>query len=773
MNSFSLIHPSITPFPSALGRVLSIVVTLLALIMPLGSLRSPAFIPTTAIDPTFGRLPLAFVPNVGQLAPTVQMQANGLGGTLNFAATAVTLTWPAAQGAAPTPLHLTWAGSNPQALIRGTDRLPGLYHAYLGEPTQWRSNIPTFAAVLYQNLYPGIDLRYDGQDGVLKGTYLVAPGANPTLIRWRYQGAQQVLLDAATGDLLIHRSDGSVLREAAPIAWQENAGGRTPVAARFVMEGTMIHFALGAYDPQAALIIDPTFHYSTFLGGNSTDYGKAIAVGADGSVVVTGQTYSTNFPGASGPVKGNTNLYVSKLNGQGTALLYTTLLGGSGDEESFGVALDNQGNAWVTGETRSSNFPANALAITYGGNGDPFIAKLDATGALLGSGYLGIGVHDVGYAVTVDAQGNTYVAGEVAGTYGPESFVKKIKADLSTTVYEAFFGAAQRGFDKGTSVRAIAVDGVGNAYVTGRTNAVLSDTDDGGYQPFCVEFDGIDCTFDDAVVLKLAADGKSIPYYTYLGGNGNDMGAGIAVDKDGNVLVTGYTYAANFPIKNALQAQKQGLDNFTDAFVTKLTPQLNDLLYWTYLGGEQWEEAHGLVLDQVGNAYVTGMTNSSDDFPISADAPQPTLTGICSGGGSGTRHCYDGFATKLTATGALAWSTFVGGGSDDLANGIAVDGDGNVYVVGDTESASFPTTAGVVQVNKALDDDAFIVKIGVSGAPTTPVATPTTPAPTTPTPVTPTPVTPTPVTPTPVTPTTTPAPLPAGGPQVFLPLVQR
>jgi len=710
-------------------------------------------------------LPLAFIPNVGQSGPAVQMQANGLGGTLTFAATVVTLTLPAAQGQAPTALRLLWNDANPQATITGADRLPGLYHSYVGAPTQWRSNIPTYGALLYHDLYPGIDLRYDGQDGALKGTYTVAPGADPALIRWHYQGAQRVTLDAATGNLTITLPDGSLLNEEAPIAWQEGAAGRTPVAARFVLEGGSIRFALGAYDRSVALVIDPTFHYSSYLGGNSTDYGKAIAVAADGSVVMTGQSYSTSFPGASGSMPGNTNLYVSKVNAEGTALLYTTILGGSSDEESYGLALDSQGNAWVTGETRSSNFPANALSITYGGNGDAFIAKLSPTGTLLGSGYLSEAAHDVGYAVAVDAQGDAYIAGEVAATYGPEAFVKKVKADMSAALYQAFFGSAERGFDKGTSVRAIAVDSAGNAYVTGRTNAVLSTTDDGGYQPFCLQFDDIDCTFDDAVVIKLAADGKSIPAYTYLGGNGNDMGAGIAVDTAGNVLVTGYAYAANFPIKNALQPQKQGLDNFTDAFVTKLNPQLSDLLYSTYLGGEQWEEAHGLVLDGTGNAYVVGMTNSAADFPVSADAPQPTLTGICSGGGSGTRHCYDGFATKLTSDGGLVWSTFVGGSSDDLANAIAVDGAGNVYVVGDTESSNFPTTTGVMQSAKALADDAFLVKIGV-GAPQTPV-TPT--ATVTLTPVTPTgtatvaPITPSPATPVPGTMSA----------QLYLPLVRK
>jgi Beta-propeller repeat len=728
--------PTTTPSIPWRLRLLSVFVILVALCLPLVQMSLPPVIPPSLSNPTFATLPLAFVPNVGQMEPTVRMQASALGGTLTFAATTVALRLPTVQNAVSVPLQLTWEGANPQASVTGADRLPGLYHAYVGKPTQWRSNIPTYGAVLYHGLYPGIDLRYDGQDGTLKGTYTVAPSINPALIRWRYAGAQAVTLDPTTGNLEIRLADGSVLIEDAPIAWQEVAGKRAPVSAHFVAKGDTFGFALGAYNPHLPLTIDPTLHYSTFLGGNSTDYGTAIAVGADGSVVVTGQTYSTNFPGASGTLAGTTDLFVSKLNAQGTALLYTTLIGGGDDEESHGLALDTLGNAWVTGKTESEDFPANALNFLYRGNGDTFVAKLDGTGALLRSGYLGLSVHDMGYAVAVDAQGNGYIAGEAAATYGPESFVKKIKADMSEVLYVAYFGSAKRGFDKGTSVRAIAVDGEGNAYVAGRTNAVLSETDDGGYQPFCTEFDEIDCTFDDALIVKLNAAGDAIPYYTYLGGNGNDIGTGIAVDNAGNILVTGYTYAANFPTQNALQPNKRGADNFTDAFVTKFNPQGSALLYSTYLGGEAWEEGHALAVDSEGNAYVVGMTNSPTDFPISVDAPQPTLSGICSGGGSGTRYCYDGFATKLTAAGALVWSTFLGGTDDDQANGIALDGNGNAYIVGSTESGGFPTTTGGLQPNKGLMDDAFLVKIGAGSG-----STPTTPTPTTPTPPTPLPET--------------------------------
>lgn len=714
-------------------------------------------------------LPLSFVPNRGQTAAGVQMQANGLGGTLTFASTMVTLRLPATQNATPLSLEMKWLGANPQTAISGVDRLPGLYNSYVGAPAQWRSNLPTYGSALYRQLYPGIDLRYDGQDGILKGTYTVAPGADPTLIRWHYQDAQSVTR-ASSGDLNIRFGDGSVLTEEAPIAWQEAAGVRTPVEVSFVVDqNRRIHFALGTYDHTLPLTIDPTLHYSTFLGGNSTDSGTAIAVGTDGSIIVTGQTYSTNFPGAGTALIGSTDIFVSKLNAQGSALLYTTLIGGDSDEESSSLALDAQGNVWITGQSWSANFPADRLDQSYRGNGDTLVAKFSSTGALIHSGYLGLAVYDNGYGIAVDAQGDAYVTGDAAATYGPEAFVKKIKADMSAVLYSAYFGAAKRGFEKGTSARAIAVDTAGNAYVTGRTNARFSEEDEGGFQPFCTEFDGIDCTFDDAMMIKLNAAGDSIVYYSYLGGIGNDTGTAIAVDKAGNILVAGYTFAADFPTQSAMQPQKRGQNNFADAFVTKFNPAGTALIYSTYLGGEFWEETHGLTVDQDGNAYVVGMTNSPDDFPISTDAPQPTLgNGICNVG-STERYCYDGFATKLTSVGTLAWSTFLGGSADDLANGVAVDGAGNAYVIGSTESQSFPVTSGVAQANKGLNDDAFLVKLGAGSAQPIPTATAVTstatPAPT------PTPT----VTLTPAgTPDATPTRLPEAMPnQLYVPLVQR
>jgi hypothetical protein len=177
--------------------------------------------------------------------------------------------------------------------------------------------------------------------------------------------------------------------------------------------------------------------------------------------------------------------------------------------------------------------------------------------------------------------------------------------------------------------------------------------------------------------------------------------------------VIGQTFAADFPVENAAQPAKSGPDNFSDAFVAKFTPQGNALIYATYLGGEAWEEAHGIGVDAAGNAYIAGMT-SSEDFPSSADAVQPAIgPGICING-SGERYCYDGFVTALNATGARMWSTYLGGKNDDIANGIAIAPAGGLFIAGKTESTDMPATTGTFQPNKALNDDGFVIKLGAA-----------------------------------------------------------
>jgi hypothetical protein len=696
---------------------------LLALLLPIHSPPALFNVPSLLGTPSVSALSLAFVPDDQQASGVASFSAHGLGGTLEFEPAAVSVAL------ASTPsLRVGFVGADSAAPIVPSERQAGVVNRYSGSnPTRWRSAIPTYAALTYQGLYTGIDLRYDGQDGRLKGTYTLAAHANPSTIHWRYEGADKVAIDAS-GDLRITLPGGRTLVEHAPVAWQERAGVRVPVTARYTLAGDQAGFAIGAYDPRQPLVIDPTLVYGTFLGGKSTDAIRAIAVDTAGSVYVTGETYSSDYPGASGPRQGSTDLFVTKLNPQGSAILYSTILGGSDDEAGNAVAVDAAGNAWITGATESANFPAlNPLqqADFSAGFQETFATKLGPSGQIQFSSYLGVESNDQGNDIALDPQGNAYITGQAGAQFGPEVFVRKLAADGSQQIYQGFFGAAERGFDKGSSGQAIAVDAAGNAYITGRTNSIVFPVVD-PLQAACSDSDEIDCTGDDAFVAKLNPAGTDLLYSTYLGGSsagsqiggGGDEGQDIAVDQLGNIYVAGQTFASDFPVKNAAQPNKSGADNFSDAFVVKLTAQGDQLIYATYLGGEDWEETHGLAIDAEGNAYVAGMT-SSPDFPASDDAVQPAIgRGFCLNG-SQERYCYDGFVAALSPSGSRLWSTYLGGDDDDSANGIAIDAAGSLYIAGKTESFDMPATSGVFQPSKALNEDGFIIKLG-AGKPGTP-----------------------------------------------------
>lgn len=404
-----------------------------------------------------GNLPLSFVANTGQTDSVVRFQTHSLGGAIFFTPQAVVLSLPG-QDKQPSIVKIRFAEANPTPKLTGTERLPGIVNYFMGDdPARWRTNLPTYTGIVYQQLYPGIDLRYDGIDGVLKGTYIVAPGADPTRIRWQYDGAAKVRVDEATGDLrltlddtlpdpglgLFHptsnRDTGpptphpDLLSEKAPVAWQISHGQRLPVAVRYVLfdqDGRpvtgrpapstqlKIGFGLGSYDRTLPLTIDPTLRYSTYLGGGAGDVGTGIAVDSAGNVYITGRTQSADFPTAS-PLypnqSGGTDAFVTKLDPAG-AMVYSTYLGGSLGENDWrswhaSIAVDAVGNAYITGGTHSTDFPmVNPIQGSHGptGNADVFVSKLNVAGnALIYSTYLGDSSVDFGRGIAVDSGGNS------------------------------------------------------------------------------------------------------------------------------------------------------------------------------------------------------------------------------------------------------------------------------------------------------------------------------------------------------------------------------
>ena len=334
-----------------LGRLLLLNVVL-ALIVTTGQ---PLTVKVAASHPGsehLGPLPLAFVPNEGQSDASIAFQTISRFGAVAFSANEVTLA------TADVALRVQFLDANPSAHIAGQDQLPGVMNFYADDdPARWRSNLPTYGAIVYGGLYDGIDLMYNGREGSLKGTYTIDPGGQPDRIRWRYHGADQVTIDPASGDLHLTLGETRMI-ERAPIAWQIRSGVERPIGVRYSAHSDgSFGFVVEAYDPTLPLIIDPTLIYGTYLGAGSTDTARGIAVDGNGNVYLTGQTYSSNFPGSTGPRSGTTDVFVTKLNAQGNTLLFTTILGGSDDEAGNGIAVAGTGHVWVTGETESTNFP--------------------------------------------------------------------------------------------------------------------------------------------------------------------------------------------------------------------------------------------------------------------------------------------------------------------------------------------------------------------------------------------------------------------------------
>jgi hypothetical protein len=386
------------------------------------------------------------------------------------------------------------------------------------------------------------------------------------------------------------------------------------------------------------------------------------------------------------------------LNATGSALIYSTYLGGRGGDDGYGIAVDANGNAYVAGYTGSANFPTmNPFQASLGGTEDAFVTKLNAAGnALVYSTYLGGSDQDAGLGIAVDAAGNAYVTGFTNSTDFPtknpfqpslggnyDAFVTKLNTAGNAVVYSTYLGGS--GVDGGEG---IAADANGNAYITGSTTS----TDFPTKNPFQASSGGS----TDAFVTKLDGLGNAAFYSTYLGGSGIDGGQGIAADAAGNAYVTGWTRSTNFPTKNAFQATFSSGED--DAFVTKLDSVGKTALYSTYLGGSGDDLGYGIAVDAAGNAYVTGET-SSTDFPTKA-AFQANLGGY-----------YNAFMTKLNTGGnALVYSTYLGGSGIDIGYGIAVDAS-SVYVVGQTSSSDFPTKNAFQATFSGGEDDAFVAKI--------------------------------------------------------------
>ena len=726
-------------------------------------LRSKAW----AVD-IYGRLPLGFEANHGQVDAEVQFLSRGDGYGLFLTAGEAVMVFHRArhprtamsrrgQLGEPSVLRMQLVGANRNPRATGLVELPGRANYFIGnDPTRWRTHVPTFAKVKYENVYPGVDVVYYGNQGRLEYDLIIAPGVDPRMITLSFQGADRIEQDAE-GDLIISSAAGE-LRQQKPVIYQEINGVRRPVLGRYVLKGTnQIGLDVTAYDTDHALVVDPTLSYSTYLSGSADTFVYGVAVDHSGSAYVTGCTTSTDFPTTHGTYQSDfqrdnpfppdfvqPNAFVAKFNPAGSALVYSTYLGGGTDLAcGSGITLDSSGNAYVTGLT-GLDFPITQGAFRSAPREDidAFVTKLNQDGsALIYSTYLGgrfptsnnfNGAEDDGFAIAVDSAGNAYIAGRTQsldfpttlGAFQPgfqgrfAGFVTKVNPQGSALVYSTYLGdpaPIDLNHDF-TVISGLAVDRDGHAYAVGKTSSPNFPTTPGAYQ---TSFGGGDY---DAFVTKLSPDGASLVYSTYLGGRGscverfssclgNDEALAVAVDAGGHAYVTGKTDSINFPIVGPL-AQQPTLPA-VNAFITKVSPDGKALIYSTYLGGgrSQFDQpiatsGNAIAVDSAGNAFVAGSTQF-DAFPTTQGAFQSTF----SGGDS------DVIVTKLDPTGAvLLYSTYLGGSFGDEANAIALDSSGNAYVSGttgtgtvscpaDTQDAfpanDFPTTLQAFQPNQA------------------------------------------------------------------------
>jgi Bacterial Ig-like domain (group 1)/Beta-propeller repeat len=605
---------------------------------------------------TYGKLPLAFVPNEGQMDARVGLSAQAGGASFYFTHREAVFAFSKGSSRQKNGamLRLAFLGANPETRPEGRGLLAGKVNYLIGsDPDEWHTNLPTYRQVVYHDLWPGIDMVFRGDATRLKYEFVLRPGAKVEDIRLAYRGAER--LSVGTGGQLLIGTAAGTLTDARPVSYQEVRGRRAPVASRFLLhsdarQGTAYGFAVGDHDARQPLVIDPGIVYSTFLGGGSTDLGNPIAVDGAGNAYVTGLTTSTNFPTTLGAFdtshNGGDDAFVTKLNSTGTALVYSTYLGGSSSDEGFGIRVDTLGSAYLTGRTASTNFPTTlgAFDTSHNGGDDAFVAKLDATGSLLlNSTFLGGSGPDRGRSLAVDGSGSAYVTGETdssnfpttAGAFdttrnGVDAFVTKLNATGSGLAYSTYLGGS--GPDRGFG---IAVDGSGSAYVTGETDSTNFPTTSGAFRTSRVG--GL-----DAFVTKLNATGTGLAYSTYLGGSAADRGFGIALDGSGSAYVTGETDSSNFPTTpDAFDTRKDGID----AFVTKLNATGSALAYSTFLGGSNADRSFGIAVDGSENAYVTGRTDSPN-FPTTAGAFDTSFN-----------NNGDAFVTKFSTAEAAAPAT--------------------------------------------------------------------------------------------------------------------
>jgi hypothetical protein len=714
---FALPRPTLlTNFlPLRLVLALAVLAALVLTAAPLPARPGPTLAPAQAP----GAVPLTIIPTRNPAAPYA---AFGPAGALAFEAGGVSLALADGQR-----LGVAFAGAQP-ARLTPLERQPAVFNVFVGaDPAGWQRGLPTYAALQYEALYPGVDLRYDGQDGRLKGTYLVAAGADPAAIGWRYAGAEQVALDAESGDLVITLPGGQTVVEQAPIAWQETAGRRVPVAVRFALDGGLARFALGAYDVNQPLVIDPALIYATYLGGSSSDFARGMALDPAGNIYLVGDFWSNNFMGYDTVTAGLKDAIILKFDPTGTTLIYGTFLGSTSTDDGLALAVNAAGEVFAGVNPGATDIPiVNAAIGTLPETGDGVLVKLDAAGGLAFSTYLGFGLSTLhtGQAVTVDASGFVYVTGQTYLPVDRRAEVALVKLNPNTGArVMGYFLADERPVSAGT---AVAVGDDGQVYVTGYTESWWNEdfpTTPGALQTVCGRqkalgpFNNCD---PDGFLMILDQTGD-VTYATYLGGKSSDDVNAIALDSAGNIWLAGDTFSTDFPttpgaLRAACIPDEVSESCAYSGFVTKLAPDGRSILHSTYLDSANTASqtfVTGLALDANDNAYVLAFTNA-DDYPVPGAVQPQRATFLCLG--TTMRFCFDALLLRFAPDGALTFGTYLGGTLDEHTASVALDNNGNAVISGYTDAPDFPATSSAPQTAKQGMDDMFLARISLEGS---------------------------------------------------------
>jgi hypothetical protein len=611
--------------------------------------------------------------------------------------------------------------SKSQVSFKGINKVEAYNNYFVGNDTsKWACNVPLYKEVIVNDIYKGIDIRYYFEDNNMRYDFNVKPGAELNKIKLKFEGQESLAINY-DGELIIKTSLGEIkhtkLKAYQYITDSNNnqiiKSGSQPLCKFIINPDNSISFSVNNYDPGLPLIIDPLI-WSTYLGGNGLDEAECMKVDDQGNVFLTGITFSNNFPTNTGAYdssyNGNYDIFITKLNTLGTKIIFSTYIGGSNDDYGYSIAIDKSGNSYITGYTKSSDFPftPNAYHTSLHGNrADSYITKLNSSGtALIYSTYLGGSSYDYGKGIVVDSSGFVIIIGytfssDFPTTYGAldtilnkgnntynDVFVTKINYTGSALIYSTFISGSN--MDWGYS---IVNDAVGNVYITGKTYSSDFPSSPGA---FSINNNGN----WDAFITKLNETGTGLIYSTYAGGNAVDDSRAIAIDKNGNAYITGETNSSNFPTTsgcyNTIYNGGSG-----DCFVLKLNSTGTAIEYSTFLGGDSTDVGNAIIVDNIGKAYVTGQTYGN--FPFTDASFDSTLSGVS-----------DSFLTILNPDGSKPlFSTYLGGNRSDNGYSIDINEFQDIYLAGSTSSTNFPVTESVIQDSLSAGSDCFITKINL------------------------------------------------------------